>query len=83
MFDIQHPDRFVNRHLGPSQKDLEEMLKAIGVASLEQLIDETVPSNIRYKNELNLPEALSEYDYLNMLQEVAKKNKVLKTVYFR
>lgn len=79
MFDIQHPDRFVNRHLGPNQKELEAMLKTIGVDSLEQLINETVPANIRYQKELDLPEAMSEFDYLNMLQGVAAKNKVFKT----
>lgn len=79
MFDIQHPDRFVNRHLGPNKEALKDMLATIGVDSLEQLIEETVPSNIRYKKELNLPEAMSEFDYLNMLKEVAAKNKVFKS----
>jgi glycine dehydrogenase len=79
MFDIQHPDRFANRHLGPNNKEVAEMLKTIGVDSLNQLIDETVPSNIRYETELNLPEALSEFDYLNMMQEIASKNKLFKT----
>lgn len=79
MFDIQHPDRFVNRHLGPNKNELADMLKTIGVDSLEQLIDQTVPANIRYQNELNLPEAMSEFDYLNMLQGVAAKNKMFKT----
>jgi glycine dehydrogenase len=79
MFDIQHPDRFANRHLGPNKETLTDMLATIGVESLEQLIEETVPSNIRYKKELNLPEAMSEFDYLNMLKEVAVKNKVFKS----
>lgn len=79
MFDIQHPDRFANRHLGPNKETLTDMLTTIGVDSLEQLIEETVPSNIRYKKALNLPEAMSEFDYLNMLKEVAVKNKVFKS----
>ena len=79
MFDIQHPDRFANRHLGPNKETLKDMLTTIGVDSLEQLIEETVPSNIRYKKELNLPDAMSEFDYLNMLKEVAAKNKVFKS----
>ncbi|BDS13158.1 aminomethyl-transferring glycine dehydrogenase [Aureispira anguillae] len=79
MFDIQHPDRFVNRHLGPNEKELAKMLATIGVDSLEQLIDQTVPSNIRYQKELNLPEAMSEFDYLNMLKGIAAKNQVFKT----
>jgi glycine dehydrogenase len=79
MFDIQHPDRFANRHLGPNKETLTDMLTTIGVDSLEQLIEETVPSNIRYQKELNLPEAMSEFDYLNMLKEVAAKNKVFES----
>lgn len=79
MFDIQHPDRFANRHLGPNKETLTDMLATIGVDSLEQLIEETVPSNIRYQKELNLPEAMSEFDYLNMLKEVAAKNKVFES----
>lgn len=76
MFDIQHPDRFVNRHLGPNKKALEEMLSTIGVASLEQLIDETVPANIRHEAPLAIPEAISEFDYLKQLKEIAVKNEV-------
>lgn len=79
MFDIQHPDRFVNRHLGPNQKELAAMLKTIGADSLDQLISQTVPTNIRFNSELNLPDAMSEYDYLNMLQGVASKNKIFKS----
>ncbi len=76
MFNIQHPDCFVNRHIGPNTKELNQMLATIGVGSLAQLIDETVPSNIRYHKDLNLPAALSEFDYLKMLKGIASKNKV-------
>ena len=79
MFDLQHPDKFTDRHIGPNEKELAEMLKVIGVNSLEQLIDETIPEDIRSENDLNIPAALSEYDYLKMLKTVAAKNKVLKT----
>ena len=78
MFDIQHPDHFVNRHLGPNGQELADMLKTIGVDSLNQLIDQTIPSNIRCQEELIIPDALSEFDYLKMLKQVSKKNKVLK-----
>ncbi len=73
-----HPDRFVNRHIGPDQSELNEMLQTIGVESLEQLIDETIPSPIRMKGELNLPEAQSEYQYLQELKKTAFKNLLLK-----
>ncbi len=76
MFDIQHPDRFANRHLGPNQEELAEMLAVIGVDSMASLIDQTVPANIRYHEALDLPEAQSEYDYLRALKKVAAKNDV-------
>jgi glycine dehydrogenase len=76
MFDIQHPDRFVNRHLGPNKEELAEMLAVVGVDSMATLIDQTVPANIRYQEDLDLPEAQSEFDYLNALKKVAAKNDV-------
>lgn len=76
MFNIQHPDRFENRHLGPNSQELQKMLSTIGVETLEQLIDETVPSNIRHSGPLNIPPALSEHEYLKMLKGIASKNKV-------
>jgi len=54
------------------------MLKKIGVNSLDQLIDETIPASIRLKDKLNLPEAQSEYQFLKELRAVASKNKVFK-----
>ena len=55
------------------------MLETIGVQSLDQLIDETVPDKIRLKREMDLPEALTEFDFLNELKRTAAKNKVYKT----
>lgn len=55
------------------------MLETIGVRSLDQLIDETVPDKIRLKKEMDLPEALTEFDFLNELKRTAAKNKVYKT----
>lgn len=72
-------DQFVNRHNGVSNKDLPKMLETIGVRSLDQLIDETVPDKIRLKKEMDLPEALTEFDFLNELKRTAAKNKVYKT----
>ena len=74
MFDIQSYDKFMNRHIGPNEKELEQMLDAIGVASLEQLIDETIPANIRLEKSLNLPQPLTEYDYLKHLKQIAQNN---------
>ncbi|NRA52150.1 MAG: aminomethyl-transferring glycine dehydrogenase, partial [Phaeodactylibacter sp.] len=72
-------DQFVNRHNGVSNEDLPEMLKAIGVESLDQLIDETVPDKIRLKKKMDLPEAMTEFDYLNELKQTASKNQVFKS----
>ncbi len=67
---------YKSRHIGPDETSLKKMLKEIGCDSLDQLIDETVPSNIRLKEPLNLPEAMSEYQYLQEIAEIAKKNKI-------
>ena len=70
---------FQNRHIGPNAKEQQTMLSRIGVSSLEQLIDETIPDDIRLKNELDLSAPLSEYEYLSHIQELALKNKVFKS----
>ena len=73
-------DQFRNRHIGINDAEKATMLQAIGVASLGTLIDETVPNGIRRQNELDaLPDAVSEYQYLNDLKETAALNKVYKT----
>ncbi|WP_072881167.1 aminomethyl-transferring glycine dehydrogenase [Flagellimonas taeanensis] len=70
---------FAARHIGISEKDLPQMLKTIGVDSVEQLIHETIPDDIKLKRQLDLPEGISEHEFLNHLQELAQKNKVFKT----
>ena len=72
-------DQFSNRHIGPNETERSEMLQVIGVSSLEQLIDETVPENIRLKTELDLPDAMSEYEYLQELKQTAHLNKVFRS----
>ena len=72
-------DAFALRHLGPRETDLNHMFKTIGVANLDQLIFETIPTDIRLKNELNLEKPMTEYEYLNHIQELGKKNKVFKS----
>jgi len=71
-------DSFVLRHIGPSEKDLHEMVKTIGVDSVDELINKTIPSDIRLANNLNLPTALSEFEYLSLIQELSNKNKLYK-----
>src|SRR3954467_15303090 len=77
LFDAQSKE-FQRRHIGPNENQTEEMLRTIRVNSLEELIDRTVPPNIRMKHELNLPQAMSENEYLNHIKEVSLKNKVFK-----
>ena len=72
-------DVFALRHIGPRESDLPNMLKAIGVDSLDQLIYETIPDDIRLKSDLNLPEGLSENEFLTQLQDLASKNKIFKS----
>ncbi|WP_109097957.1 aminomethyl-transferring glycine dehydrogenase [Aquimarina sp. AU58] len=72
-------DSFKLRHIGPSTKDLGEMLNTIKADSLEQLIHETVPDDILLKKSLNLDFALSEQEYSAHIQKLSAKNKVFKT----
>lgn len=72
-------DSFVTRHVGPQEDDLNSMLDIIGVKNIEELITQTLPDGIRLKNELDLPVAMSEYEYLGHLKKLARKNKVYKT----
>lgn len=72
-------DQFVHRHVGISKSDLQAILQSIGVSSLDQLIEETIPENIRLEKDQDLPEALTEFEYLQTLKEIASKNKVFKS----
>ena len=71
-------DQFAKRHIGPNDEERAAMLRTIGVKSLDQLIDQTVPKNIRLRKKLNLPEAQTEFEYLQELQQTAALNKVYK-----
>ena len=51
MTKFTNPDRFVNRHIGPDEKEINEMLDIIGAGSLDELISETIPPQIRNKKE--------------------------------
>ena len=70
---------FQYRHIGPRAEDLQAMLDSIGVDSLDRLMDETIPGNIRRKTPLNLPDAMTEQSYLEMLEHIGKKNRVLRS----
>ncbi len=69
-------DIFAKRHIGPRKNDVEEMLKAMGADSIDALIDETIPHQIRLNRPLELGEAMTESEYLQHLKKLAAKNKV-------
>ena len=72
-------EKFYTRHIGPRESDLKEMLTVCGVSSLDKLIEQTIPNKIRLKNELDLAPAMSEYEYLNHINELGSKNKIFKS----
>ncbi len=72
-------EQFVDRHVGPNNKDVESMLKQIGVSSLDELIDQAVPANIRMHGGLNLSPELSERAYLERIRGIAAQNRIMKS----
>lgn len=72
-------DKFVNRHNGPRKQELKAMLKKIGVSSINELINQTVPDKIRLKQSLGIESSLSEYQYSKHLKELGKKNKLFRS----
>ena len=72
-------NEFFSRHVGPREHEVTEMLHTIGVQSLDELIDQTVPENIRSHSSLGLSAPKSEYEILHELRAIAKKNIVLKS----
>lgn len=72
-------DEFIRRHNGPSEAETAKMLQAIGVKSMDELIEKTVPAAIRLKEPLALPDGLSEYEYLNEVNRLLSKNKVYRS----
>src|SRR5512136_1199111 len=72
-------DSFVKRQIGPRDHELQGMLSIIGVGSLDDLIDKTVPRAIRLEKPLRLPKALSEFEYLNHIRKIGAKNKMFRS----
>lgn len=78
LFSLQNQE-FIGRHIGPDEHETREMLRAIGVDSMDELIGRTVPSAIRMGKPLNIPASVSESEYLRELKEISLKNKVFRT----
>ena len=72
-------DAFALRHIGPRETDLKHMFKTIGVASMDQLIYETLPDDIRLKTDLDLEPAMTEYEFAKHIFALGNKNKVFQT----
>ena len=66
--------KFENRHIGITPADLNEMLKVVGVSSLDELINQTIPSDIRLEKKLDLPESMTEREFAEHISELASKN---------
>ncbi len=77
--DLRASKKFEERHNGPSPQEIKDMLTTIGAESVDQLINETVPSGIRMEGDLNLPQARTEHEFLSELKELAAQNKVYKS----
>lgn len=72
-------DKFVDRHNGPRENEVKAMLSKIGASSVDELINQTIPSGIRLKKPLNLSAGMTEYNYHKHLRTIASKNKVFKS----
>ncbi len=72
-------NNFMRRHNGPDHAETEKMLKVIGVKSIDELIEKTVPAKIRLKQPLALPAGMNEYEYLNHIKALASKNKIYRS----
>ncbi|MFN9171240.1 MAG: aminomethyl-transferring glycine dehydrogenase, partial [Dolichospermum sp.] len=70
---------FTQRHIGPNPDDIQQMLDTLGISNLDDLIDKTVPEAIRFRQELKLPPAQSEYAALAKLKQIADKNQVYRS----
>ena len=74
-----YQEKFEHRHIASNTQDTAMMLETVGVKSMAELIEQTIPANIRLKRPLNLPKAKSESEYLSNLRETASRNKVFKS----
>ena len=78
MKESMHPDRFLNRHIGPSSTEVEDMLNFLGFNNLSDFSNSMIPSNIISSKNMNLPSAISESEVLIQLESIAANNLVNK-----
>ena len=72
-------ENFTRRHIGPNSSELNKILSTIGVTSVEQLLEQTIPERIRLKNDLNIPEGISEMEFLKEIKKLSSLNQKFKT----
>ncbi len=73
---LQQTDRFDDRHNGLFDQDFDQMLRAVGVETIDELIDQTVPKAIRLPRPLNLPAPQGEHEFLSNFKKLAQQNKI-------
>jgi glycine dehydrogenase len=72
-------EEFQTRHIGPDEAERDDMLKVVGASSLDALIDEAIPARIRLKAPLDLPDGVSEHQFLRDLRRTAARNQVFRS----
>ncbi|QES89013.1 aminomethyl-transferring glycine dehydrogenase [Rhizosphaericola mali] len=76
---LEESTEFQRRHIGPNQEETKDMLATIGISSIKELIDKTIPESIRLQEKLDLPSSMSEFEYLQEIKAIASKNKVFRS----
>ncbi len=79
LYELEQHDEFLQRHIGPDQQQISEMLEFLGLKSLDELSQTTLPEAIQLKKELNLPGPISERDILSRLKNMASQNRINKS----
>ena len=79
MNNLEITKRFADRHIGPTQSEVDEMVSELGYNSLDELIENTIPKQIRLSEKMELDESISEYKFIEELKSLSSKNKVFKT----
>ncbi|GDY25106.1 glycine dehydrogenase (decarboxylating) [Agarivorans sp. Toyoura001] len=77
--ELEQNQDFIRRHIGPDQAEVNTMLKQLGLSSVEQLIEQTVPQQIRLNQDLSIGDSLTEQQALAALRKLAKQNKVYRS----
>ncbi len=78
--DFLRKEHFADRHIGPNKGELDLMVKELGLSSLEEVIHSVIPSTIRTKAKLNIGDGVSEFDLLNEISEIGKKNTLCRSL---